>query len=224
MIDNAFNKSADYYDSWIRKALPCYDELFSVAVESIPFPDDKKLDILDLGAGTGLFSWLIFQRYRKSNFTLIDVAEKMIAVAQKRFSGFGFQFSYVIGDYREALPESRHDLIVSSLSIHHLEDDEKQHLFKQIYLNLKPGGAFINVDQIKAPSDYFQEVYWSTWLKKVRRSGASEQQVQESIQRRQSFDKDSTMEDQLSWLRNAGFKAVDCLYHYYFVGVFYAQK
>jgi tRNA (cmo5U34)-methyltransferase len=91
-------------------------------------------------------------------------------------------------------------------------------------LNPKPGGAFINVDRIKAPKDYFQEVYWPTWLKKVRRSGASEQQIQESIQRRQAFDRDSTLEQQLLWLKNAGFKEVGCLYHHYFVGVFFAHE
>jgi tRNA (cmo5U34)-methyltransferase len=224
MIDDAFNKSVDYYDVWIRKALPCYDELFSVAVECIPFPDDKKLDILDLGAGTGLFSWHILQRYRRSDFTLVDVAEKMLAVAENRFADFGGQFSYVIRDYREALPESQFDLIVSSLSIHHLNDEEKQKLFTNIFSNLKPGGAFINVDQIKSPNDHFQELYWSTWLKKVRRAGASEQKIRESIQRRKTFDRDATMEDQLHWLRDAGFDKVDCLYHHYFVGVFIAQK
>jgi tRNA (cmo5U34)-methyltransferase len=224
MIDDAFNKSVDYYDAWIQKALPCYEELFSVAVESIPFPHTEALDILDLGAGTGLFSQLIFQKYRKANFTLIDIAEKMMAVAEKRFSDSGPRFSYIISDYREALPKSRSDLVVSSLSIHHLNDDEKQNLFRKIYLNLTPGGAFINVDQIKGPSDYFQELYWSTWLKKVRRDGANEQLIQDSIQRRKEFDRDATMADQLNWLRNAGFDKVDCLYHHYFVGVFFAQK
>jgi len=224
MIDDAFNKSVDYYDAWIKKALPCYDELFSVAVECIPIPDDKKLDILDLGAGTGLFSWHILQRYRRSDFTLVDVADKMLAAAEKRFADYGRQFSYVISDYREALPESPSDLIVSSLSIHHLNNVEKQKLFKDIFSNLKPGGAFINVDQIKGPSDHFQDLYWSTWLKKVRRAGASEQQIQESMQRRMAFDRDATMEDQLHWMRDAGFNNVDCLYHHYFVGVFFAQK
>jgi tRNA (cmo5U34)-methyltransferase len=181
-MGDAFNESVDYYDPWIRKALPCYDEPFSVAVESIPFPTENKLNILDLGGGTGLFSGLIFQRYRNSNFTLIDVADKMMAVARKRFTDFGRQFSYILGDYREALPEAPSDLVVSSMSIHHLKDDEKLKLFNRIILNLKPGGAFINVDQIKGPSDYFQELYWSTWLKKVRQAGANEQQIQESIQ------------------------------------------
>jgi tRNA (cmo5U34)-methyltransferase len=223
-IDDAFNNSVEYYDIWIRKALPCYDELFSVATECIPFSFSEELNILDLGAGTGLFSWHIFQSYPNANFTLIDVADKMLAIAKKRFADSGRQFSFITNDYRKALPKSQSDLIISSLSIHHLNDDEKQRLFKDIYLILKPGGAFINVDQIKAPGDYFQELYWSTWLKKVRQAGASEQQIHESIRRRKEFDEDSTMADQLNWLRNAGFEKVDCLYHHYFVGVFVAQK
>ena len=32
------------------------------------------------------------------------------------------------------------------------------------------------------------------------------------------------MKDQLHWLRDAGFNEVDCLYHHYFVGVFFAKK
>ena len=148
----------------------------------------------------------------------------MLAVAEKRFADFGRQFSYVNGDFREALTESPSDLIVSSMSIHHLNNDEKRRLFTEIFSNLKTGGAFINVDQIKAPSDYFHELYWSTWLKNVRRAGASEKQIDESIQRRKAFDRDATMEDQLHWLRGAGFHEVDCLYHHYFVGVFFARK
>lgn len=224
MIDDAFNNSVDYYDDWIQKALPCYDELFSVAVESIPFAFDDKLNILDLGAGTGLFSRHVFQSYNNSTFTLIDIADEMLSKAKKRFADSESQFSYIISDYRKTLPQSQTDLIISSLSIHHLDNDEKQKLFNEIYFNLKPGGVFINVDQIKAPNDHFQKYYWSTWLKKVRQTGASEQQIQASIQRRRDFDKDSTMEDQLNWLRNAGFERVDCFYHHYFIGVFFAQK
>ena len=223
-IDDAFNKSVDYYDTWVQKALPCYDELFSIAIESIPFSLTEKLNVLDLGAGTGLFSWHVFQSYKDSDFTLIDVADKMLDVSKERFANSERKFSYITNDYRKALPKSQFDLIISSLSIHHLDDNEKQELFIEIFSKLKPGGAFINVDQIKAPSEHFQELYWSKWLAKVRQTGASEDQIQESIIHREEFGKDLTLINQLEWLKKAGFKKVDCLYKHYFVGVFFAQK
>jgi len=223
-IDKAFNESVASYDNWVQKALPCYDELFKVAVECIPFPVEKDLAILDLGAGTGLFSAHLLERYRNSHFTLLDVAERMLEKAKERFAKSCHQFSYVIGDYRTTLPDGQFDLIISSLSIHHLVDTDKQNLFRKLFLLLNPGGVFINVDQIKAPSEHFQEHYWSTWLDKVRGSGADEEQIEQSIRRRQEFDHDATMADQLTWLRDSGFERVDCLYHHYFIGLFFAQK
>lgn len=223
-IDEAFNQSVAYYDSWVQKALPCYEELFAVAVESIPFSVEQELTILDLGAGTGLFSAHVFQRYGNSHYTLMDVAEQMLEIAKERFAGSAQQFSYITGDYRTALPAAQFDLVISSLSVHHLSDSEKQNLFRELFLKLRPGGVFINVDQIKAPSEHFQELYWSSWLSKVRRSGAGEEQIQQSIRRRLEFDHDATMADQLKWLQDSGFEWVDCLYHHYFVGLFVAQK
>jgi len=50
-IDQAFNETVEYYDSWIRKAVPGYDDLFAVAKELIPFTPEQSVDVLDLGAG-----------------------------------------------------------------------------------------------------------------------------------------------------------------------------
>lgn len=55
-IYQAFNESVEYYDDWVKKALPSYDEIFSVAKELTPFAPETRIDVLDLGAGTGLFS------------------------------------------------------------------------------------------------------------------------------------------------------------------------
>jgi tRNA (cmo5U34)-methyltransferase len=223
-IDDAFNQSVAYYDSWVRNAIPCYDELFAVALENIPSAPDTRLRVLDLGAGTGLFSWQVWQKYPNAAFILIDMADQMLETAKGRFAGFEKQFEYVVDDYRRGLPSAGHDLIISSLSIHHLADAEKRTLFAEVHRSLKPGGIFINIDQIKGPSRHFQKLYWDIWLRRVRGTDASQEQIEQSIQRRSQLDQDATMADQIDWLREAGFARVDCLYHHYFVGVFFAQK
>lgn len=55
-IDQAFNETVEYYDSWISKAVPGYTDLFAAANELIPFTSNEPVDVLDLGAGTGLFA------------------------------------------------------------------------------------------------------------------------------------------------------------------------
>lgn len=58
----------------------------------------------------------------------------------------------------------------------------------------------------------------------VRRRGATEQQITESLERRRAYDHDALLGDQLRWLRDAGFARADCVYKNWFVGVFLAVR
>ena len=223
-IEQAFNKSAGTYDEWVRTALPNYDEIFSVAISLIPHPADAGFEVLDLGAGTGLFSQQVLQKFPNAHFVLIDLAEDMLAAAKNRFAGRQTQFEFIAEDYCSLDYVGRFDLVISSLSIHHLEHTSMQALFLRIYEALRPGGTFINVDQIKAPTVQLEEFYWQTWLEMVRSRGAGQDKIQASIQRRKIYDRDATLQDQLNWLGEAGFQLVDCVYKHHFIGVFKGDK
>ena len=223
-IGDAFDASVAYYDDWIRIALPGYEELFGTAVGLIPRQPDDAFDVLDLGAGTGLFSKHVIDSFPNARFTLVDLAPKLLDVARSRFSGRSAQFEYVTADYRahEAPPE--YDVVVSSLSIHHLADEDKADLFRRVFRLLREGGVFLNVDQIRAESPRMEKLYRSRWLEHVRRLGATEQQITDSLDRRDTYDRDAFLGDQLRWLREAGFESPDCVYKNWFVGVFLAVR
>lgn len=223
-IDKAFDQTVAYYDDWMRRALPSYHDLFDVATGVMPFETDAPIRVLDLGAGTGLFSEHVLTKYPNATFVLYDLAAKMLDVAKDRFNGRGDQFEFVVKDYRELQAADTYDLVISSLSIHHLTHEDKRALFHRIYAALKDGGAFVHVDQVKGETPYLQNLYWDTWLQKVRESGAPEEQIQESIDRRQTYDIDAPLADQIRWLKQAGFSNVDCVYKHTFVGVFLAMK
>ena len=55
-VDEAFDATVAFYDDWMKKALPNYDDIFSAALALLPFKAEAALEVLDLGAGTGLFS------------------------------------------------------------------------------------------------------------------------------------------------------------------------
>ncbi|MBW2408524.1 MAG: class I SAM-dependent methyltransferase [Deltaproteobacteria bacterium] len=221
-VEQAFSEAAPDYDTWVKQALPAYDELFSVAVECIPFAHDRPLDIVDLGAGSGLFSRRVHSAYPQAAFTLVDASRDMLDLARKRFEQRTASFTFVEQRLEDFAEPERFDVVISSLAIHHLEDADKRSLFKRIFTALRPGGAFINVDQIKG-NPPFDRLYWETWLARVRAAGASEDQIQTSIRRRREFDRDASLSDQLKWLNEAGF-AVDCIYKHYFVAVLLALK
>jgi tRNA (cmo5U34)-methyltransferase len=223
-IEQAFNETVKYYDSWIRKAVPGYDGLFATAKELVPFGPDAAPEVLDLGAGTGLFSAQVLEMCPLARFALWDVAGKMLDVARERFRNRPGQFSYIVDDYRNLHVAGSFDLVISSLSIHHLEDAGKRELFRRIFGVLREGGVFINIDLIRGPTPALEDFYWNNWLEKIRRAGAPEDEIQAGIERRQAFDKDATMEDQIQWLRESGFADVDCVYRNFKMGLFYAHR
>jgi tRNA (cmo5U34)-methyltransferase len=223
-IEDAFNKTVDYYDGWIRKAVPGYDDLFAIAGELIPFAPDAPVDVLDLGAGTGLFSLKVLERCPEARFVLWDVAAGMLDVARERFRDFPGRFRYVVNDYRNLRDAAGFDLVISSLSIHHLDDNEKMELFARIYEVVRDHGIFLNIDLIKAPTPYLEELYCEDWYGKMRRNGASEEEVRAGIERKKAYDRDAMLEDQLRWLREAGFADADCVYRNYKMGLFFGVK
>jgi len=208
----------------MKKALPNYSDLFGTAQELAPFPPSQAVEVLDLGAGTGLFSKHILDKYPGAHFLLYDLADKMLGIAKERFRAFPQQFEYHVGDYRTLQGSRKFDLVVSSLSIHHLADNEKQDLFRAIYGALRSPGAFINIDQIRGETGYLRDLYWNHWLAQVHRNEPSEDRIRESMERRTTYDRDSLLSDQLRWLKEAGFVNFDCVYKNFFVGVFFAMK
>jgi tRNA (cmo5U34)-methyltransferase len=168
-IDAAFNATVAYYDDWMTKALPNYSDLFGSAMALLPFKPEAALEVLDLGAGTGLFSKHVLGKYPHARFVLVDLADKMLDVARQRFGDGSDQFQYVVADYRTLEGQAEYDLVISSLSIHHLEDADKQALFGSIYSILRKGGIFVNVDQIRGETAYLRELYWNHYLEQVHR-------------------------------------------------------
>ncbi len=224
-IGEAFDAAVDYYDDWMRKALPGFDDQFATAVDLVPYPRNSAIDVLDLGAGTGLFSRHVLDAFPNARFTLVDLGVRMLDVARARFAGDSSErFSFEVADYRTFEPGKDFDLVISSLSIHHLEQPEKLALFRRIHRFLMPGGAFVNIDQVRGETEALRTLYWDHWLNGVRQRGASERQIAEGIERRTTYDRDASLAEQLEWLREAGFVDVDAVYKNWFIAVFYARK
>ncbi|MEO7030491.1 MAG: methyltransferase domain-containing protein [Acidobacteriaceae bacterium] len=200
-----FNSTAATYDADRARLIPGHDRFYAWAVELIP-PDSQR--ILDLGAGSGALTIFVRKSFPAADIHLIDFSAPMLALAKSRL-GEDPRLTYEVADYTVApLPENL-DAIVSALSIHHLEDDAKRALFHKIHAALKPGGVFINAEQVLGPTPALEARYKKLWLTQVRILGATEQQIADSLYRQQD-DRCATVADQLQWLRVAGFADADC--------------
>ncbi|HEX7468401.1 MAG TPA: class I SAM-dependent methyltransferase, partial [Methanobacterium sp.] len=189
ILKTKFNKGAKSYDRQRTIVIPNLDQLYNIITDladsNIPVPR-----ILDLGAGTGLLTENIFNKYPRGYFTLIDISEEMLDIARKRFKD-NLNFKYILGDYLKADFGDSFDIIVSSLSIHHLEDNDKRIIYSKVYELLNDEGIFLNADQVLAPSSENEYIYQKNWLEKIE-TGTLNQDEKDVIIDRMKHDKPAT--------------------------------
>jgi tRNA (cmo5U34)-methyltransferase len=200
-----FDITAPTYDADRAKLIPCYDAFHRRATDLIPAGATK---ILDLGAGTGILTTFVRSWYPAAHIHLVDFSAPMIDIARKRLAA-DTNVSFEVADYTTAPLGENYDAIVSALSIHHLEHPAKKSLFAKIFAALRPGGVFVNAEQVAGPTPALDAVYKSLWLQQVREAGATPQQIADSLYRQQD-DRCASVEDQLHWMRETGFTDADC--------------
>lgn len=218
-IQQAFDNAAADYDQLRRSLIPCFDDFYGTAVNIVPFDKLSSRSILDLGAGTGLYSGMLQAVYPNASVTLLDLAPEMLEKAKVRFEIMGKLPTILLGDYLETDFEGCYDLIISALSIHHLADEDKEQLYQKIYASLKPGGMFVNADQVLGATTEIEQLYRTNWLESVRAKGISEEELNKALQRME-YDRMTPLNTQLEWLEKAGFQNVDCWYKNFSFAVF----
>lgn len=114
------------------------------------FPEDRKLDILDAGTGTGYFAVLLSMRGHR--LTGIDLTEAMLDEAEEaaRENGVSARFMLMDAQYTKFEAES-FDAIISRNLTWTLSEPERA--YREWYRLLRKGGVLLNFD-----ADYAQNV------------------------------------------------------------------
>jgi tRNA (cmo5U34)-methyltransferase len=209
-VKRAFDSFALEYDAQRDHVIPEFRQFYGAAVWSAESPGDSPR-ILDIGAGTGMLSGLLLQKFPAATILLLDFSERMLDVARQRFAGQP-GVEYRVGDYRSEDLGGPYEIIVSALSIHHLGPGEKPRLFERVYAALVPGGIFVNADQADGETPFFTRRYLEYWNEYLA-SGPLAVHEHEGIRaRRDLLDRNDPVSHQLRWLREAGFQDVDLVY------------
>jgi tRNA (cmo5U34)-methyltransferase len=212
-VKELFDAGALEYDAGRRRIIFCFDTFYGTLLDLVPFSPQEPFAFLDLGAGTGLVSALILTRFPRARAHLLDISEKMMAQARRRFADRP-EVQFDIGDYaREALPGT-YPLIVSAMSIHHLTDSGKQMLMQKIFSALEPGGAFIHAELALGITPTTERRYQQHWQAHLEASGFTAEELA-TIRQRMACDRPAPIEHQLAWMREAGFADVDCFFKHY---------
>lgn len=221
-IEEQFNLISKEYDVNRRRFIPCFDDYYEQTTKLIVSNIDEPKSVLDLGAGTGLLTYYWFKECRNAEYVLVDIADEMLDISRKRFAGLA-NIQHQVLDYTVQFPVGKFDTIISALSIHHLDDIQKNKLFQRVYETLPVGGVFVNYDQFCAGTPMMDKWFDSYWEKQLYKSGLTDRDI-ELWKERRKLDKECSVDKEICMLRKNSFSAVKCLYSYHKFSVIIAVK
>ena len=118
-----FHWSPETYLDEIRAEVPRYDDLQRAAVDAIPFPPKR---VLELGMGTGETTRVLLEAYPDAWVIGLDSSPDMVYRLREEYD------DVQLARMEDPLPDGPWDLVISVLSVHHLQDEAKRTLFRRV--------------------------------------------------------------------------------------------
>jgi len=209
-VKEHFRVQVPDYPDLMRRLVPFYDEQRALMRALIPFDRDASLQVLDLGCGPGLMAAEILSEFPRSRVTLFDLTLEMIDVCKRRLAG-NDRATYRVGDFRTDDIGNGYDLIIASLSLHHLERVERPAFFQRLRQSLLPGGCLIAAEVVVDESAEVRDRQYELWRRFMTTQG---EDGKAWYQKHLAKDHPVEISGLITMLLRAGFEAPGCFWRY----------
>jgi len=228
---------AQTYLEGVRGAIPLAQAQIDVMLRLIGAARPTVTAVLDLGCGDGILGQAVLDQYPEAHSVFLDFSEPMLAAARQRLAGYEDRATFVLADYGEktwlqeigdwrleitdnlqSLTSNLFDVVVSGFSIHHQPDERKKEVYAELYELLRPGGIFLNLEHVASPTRWLEERFEEHFIDALvtyhtmNSSGNTAEQVARDYYNRPDKVANilAPVETQCDWLRQIGYKHVDC--------------
>ncbi len=235
-IDDSIWKSesvvAKYLDR--KDSRPFLQEQIEVMLRLIKHLCRPVHRFMDLGCGDGILAAVIVGNYPGSTAILADHSPPMLEAAREKLQGLHGSAHFCPVDYsnaewiRSIAQHSPFDLVVSGFSIHHQPDERKRQIYSEIFDLLEPGGMFVNMEHVASSTPRISELWdriridafcdFSVQRGEEKPRAVIEKEYFERPER--EADRFTSVVTQCEWLREIGYKDVDCFFKYFEFAVF----
>jgi SAM-dependent methyltransferase len=208
--------------------VPSRDEQIATLCALIPARTDEAFTVAELGAGAGVLARAVLGAFPRCRYVALDGSAAMrtrLGTTLERYRKRVEVRAFDLADrgWRAALPSPLR-VVLASLVVHHLPAAGKRQLFADLARRLEPGGALLLADVVEPPSPAAREAFARQWEDAARAQSLALTGDLEAFARferdgwnfyrgtPEPYDQPARLDEQLRWLRAAGFATVDCFW------------
>jgi ubiquinone/menaquinone biosynthesis C-methylase UbiE len=220
--------SREFVERWASKGgwqAPIRQAQVAMVLRMIQHPSDAPLRVLDIGAGYGALAAALLRERPKATALCLDASAAMLKLGEERNPDLKTRMTFVQAslespDWLNAV-EGTFDAVISSRALHHFtENQRRRYIFQEVFPLVRPGGCFINADNVRGTTRSLSERYKTardSYLDLfVRESSGGKTNLAEvkaaSPSTYHGPHNNGYLEEELAWLREAGFEDVDCFW------------
>ena len=222
--------SHEFIERWANKGgwqAPFREVQTAMVLRMIPHPIDAPIRVLDIGAGYGALAVAVLNDRPSATAVCLDASEAMLRLGKERTGNLKNRISFIQGslensDWLKSV-EGLFDAVISSRALHHFtENQRRRHIFREVFGLVRAGGCFLNADNVKATtkslSDRYRRARDEYLDRFVRESTGGKTNLAEvraaSPSTYHGPHNNGYLQEELAWLREAGFEDVDCFWKF----------
>jgi tRNA (cmo5U34)-methyltransferase len=226
-VREAFERLSADYDRRFPLIIPHYREFHQVVIRRVL--EHVRLrgrsgTWIELGCGTGELSRRLLEAVPDLSLHALDLSPAMVARAREKLAAWAGRVTIEVGNVLTAPLPADAGGAVSALAVHHLEAEEKRALFGRVLRTLAPGGLFVLADAVAGDDARAEASYEAVWVEHMTGAGLPQEEVEAVLDDHRRNDRFSRLDEQLAWLREAGFTRVECLWKHDLLAVVAAER
>jgi len=219
-----------FIENWASKGswqAPIRDVQTAVVLRMIPQPIDAPIRVLDVGAGYGALAAAVLRDRPNATAVCLDASEAMLELGPERNPELKNRMTFIQAsleapDWLLAV-KGTFDAVISARALHHFsENQRRREIFKELFALVRAGGCFINADNVRGATKRLSERYRQArdeYLDRyVRAASDGKSNLAEARAATPSSyhgpHNNGILEEELAWLREAGFQDVDCFWKF----------
>lgn len=204
-VKEHFAAQADSYIELMEKLVPNYLDGQETMIDLIQCDVNKPIKVLDLGCGNGILSQLVFKKFPNAKIVGFDITKEMLDTYVNKLEKHKDKFEVIQGDFKTNDFGKNYDVVLTGLTLQHLNPNERKEIFQKIFNSLNKNGIYITRDIIVSHNKKETKNLYDQWIKYMN-SCSEDGNIWYDKHIQKDFPQ--TVNDLVSWQQEVGFKNV----------------